>query len=173
MGPEAVAKAAILSFYPSYMKKNSPIIDLLNEVLTAELTAINQYFLNAELCEHWGYTKLYQVARKQSIDEMKHAEMLIERILFLDGIPNVQRLSKINIGENVPEQFKADFNLESEAVERLKSGIELCRSHHDHGSAVLLEGILASEEEHLDFLGKQIDLLKSIGDANYLAQQLA
>src|SRR3989338_10633651 len=116
------------------MKKISPIIDLLNEVLTAELTAINQYFLHAELCEHWGYTKLYQISRKASIDEMKHAEQLIERVLFLDGIPNVQRLDKINIGETVPEQFASDFKLESEAVVRLKAGIELCRTNHDHGS---------------------------------------
>lgn len=154
------------------MKKHSPIIDLLNEVLTAELTAINQYFLHAEICEHWGYTKLYQISRKQSIDEMKHAEQLIERILFLDGLPNLQRLSKIHIGETVPEQLKSDLALETEAVERLKTGIELCRSHHDHGSAVLLEGILASEEEHLDYLGKQIDLVAAIGEANYLAQHL-
>lgn len=155
------------------MKKNSPIIDLLNEILTAELTAINQYFLHGELCEHWGYTKLYQIDRKQSIDEMKHAEQLIERILFLDGIPNVQRLGKINIGETVPEQFKSDLKLESEAVDRLKPGIELCRSHHDPITAVLLESILASEEQHLDFLNKQIDLLEAIGEANYLAQHLS
>src|SRR3989338_1744750 len=149
------------------MKKMSPIVDLLNDVLTAELTAINQYFLHAELCEHWGYTKLYQITRKQSIDEMKHAEQLIERILFLDGIPNVQRLDKIKIGETVPEQFKSDFNLETDAIERLKKGVELCRSQNDHVSAILLEGILASEEEHQDFLGKQLDLLKTIGEANY------
>ncbi|MEI6805980.1 MAG: bacterioferritin [Myxococcaceae bacterium] len=155
------------------MKKTSPIIDLLNEVLTAELTAINQYFLHAELCEHWGYTKLYQISRKQSIDEMKHAEQLIERILFLDGIPNIQRLGKINIGETVPEQFKSDLKLESEAVDRLRSGIDLCRTSQDHGTAILLESILASEEEHLDFLGKQIDLVKAIGEANYLAQHLS
>lgn len=154
------------------MKKISPIVDLLNEVLTAELTAINQYFLHAELCEHWGYTKIYQLTRKQSIDEMKHAEQLIERILFLDGIPNVQRLDKINIGETVPEQFKSDLNLETEAIGRLKKGVELCRSQNDHVSAILLEGILASEEEHLDFLGKQIDLIQAIGEANYLAQHL-
>jgi bacterioferritin len=154
------------------MKKHSPIIDLLNEVLTAELTAINQYFLHAEICEHWGYNKLYQISRKQSIDEMKHAEQLIERILFLDGLPNLQRLGKINIGETVPEQLKSDLALETEAVNRLKSGIELCRSHQDHVSAILLEGILASEEEHLDYLGKQIDLIAAIGEANYLAQHL-
>ncbi|MEI6789694.1 MAG: bacterioferritin [Myxococcaceae bacterium] len=154
------------------MKKISPIIDLLNEVLTAELTAINQYFLHAELCEHWGYTKLYQITRKQSIDEMKHAEQLIERILFLDGIPNIQRLGKINIGESVPEQFKSDLNLETEAVDRLKKGVELCRSQHDYITAVLLESILASEEEHQDFLSKQLELLVAIGEANYLAQHL-
>ncbi|MES2504658.1 MAG: bacterioferritin [Myxococcota bacterium] len=153
-------------------KNNSPIIDLLNEVLTAELTAINQYFLHAELCEHWGYTKLYQFTRKQSIDEMKHAEQLIERILFLDGLPNIQRLGKISVGETVPEQFKADLKLETEAVDRLKPGIELCRAQHDPISAVLLESILASEEAHVDFLGKQLDLIAAVGEANYLAQQI-
>src|SRR3989338_7670149 len=154
------------------MKKISPIIDLLNEVLTSELTAINQYFLHAELCNHWGYAKLHQVTRKQSIGEMKHAEQLIERVLFLDGIPNVQRLGKVNIGETVPEQFKSDLHLETEAVERLKKGVALCRKEEDHISAKLLESILASEEEHVDFLEKQLELIKAIGEANYLAQQL-
>lgn len=153
-------------------KKNSPIVDLLNDVLTAELTAINQYFLHAELCEHWGYSKLYGITRKQSIDEMKHAEQLIERILFLDGIPNVQRLEKINIGETVPEQFKSDLNLETAAIERLKKGIELCRKSADPTSAVLLESILASEEDHQDFLTKQLELITALGESNYLAQHI-
>lgn len=153
-------------------KKKSPIIDLLNEVLTNELTAINQYFLHAELCEHWGYTKLYQFQRKQSIDEMKHAEQLMERILFLEGMPNVQRLGKINIGENIPEQFKSDLKLEEEAIVVLKRGIELCRAKNDHASAMLLEKILVSEEEHFDFLGKQIEVIDEISLANYLTQQI-
>jgi bacterioferritin len=153
-------------------KENSAIIEVLNEVLTAELTAVNQYFLHAELCEHWGYTKLYQFTRKQSIDEMKHAEQLMSRILFLDGLPNVQRLGKINIGETVPEQFKSDLALETEAIVRLKSGIALCRTENDHATAMLLEQILVSEEAHQDFLGKQLEIIEKIGEANYLAQQL-
>lgn len=148
------------------------IVKLLNEVLSAELTAINQYFLHAELCEHWGYGKLYNFVRKQSIDEMKHAEVLIQRILFLDGIPNVQRLGKVNIGETVAEQFKVDYKLEAEAVPRLNEGIELCTRLGDTGTRLLLEDILKSEEEHLDWLEKQTELIVSLGEANYLAQQI-
>jgi len=151
---------------------NKNVIELLNDVLSAELTAINQYFLHAELCNHWGYTKLYKVVRKHSIDEMKHAEELIERVLHLDGIPNVQRLFKVNIGENVPEQFKLDLELEKEAVIRLNKGIEECRVAGDHGSMVLLQKILVSEEEHIDWLDAQISLINSVGAANYLAQQI-
>src|SRR5258708_18103038 len=125
------------------------VIEVLNEVLTDELTAINQYFIHAELCNHWGFKKLYKEARAQSIDEMKHAELLIERVLYLNGIPNVQRLGKVNIGESVKEQFQLDSGVESEAVTRLSRGVMLCRENADIGSAMLLEEILKSEEEHL------------------------
>ena len=152
--------------------KANVVIDLLNEVLTSELTAINQYFLHAELCEHWGYKKLYQFIRKQSIDEMKHAEKLIERILYLDGIPNVQRMGKVTIGQTVPEQFKLDFALEKEAVDRLNKGVETCCDAGDHGTKLLIQEILASEEEHMDWLGQQLELIAKIGEVNYLTQQI-
>ena len=148
------------------------VISLLNDVLTAELTAINQYFLHAEMCNHWGYVRLYKLVREQSVDEMKHAHELIERVLHLEGIPNVQRLGKVNIGETVPEQFRLDHALEQEAVVRLNEGIEVCRSAGDHGSMMLLQKILVSEEEHLDWLDAQLNIIKNIGESNYLAQQI-
>ena len=154
------------------MSSKKAIIELLNEVLTAELTAINQYFIHAELCSHWGFKKLYKEVRAQSIDEMKHAELLIERILYLNGIPNLQRLGKVNIGETVPEQFKLDSAVEEEAVERLADGIKLCRDSSDIGSAMLLEDILKSEEEHLDWLRTQMDLIKRLGEKDYLSNQV-
>ena len=148
------------------------VVDHLNEVLTAELTAINQYFLHAELCEHWGYVRLYKENRKQSIDEMKHAERLIERILYLDGLPNVQRMGKVNVGETVPEQLALDFKLEQEAIPRLRDGIQLCYQVGDHGTRALLEAILASEEEHIEWLDTQLSLLQQVGEANYLAMHM-
>lgn len=148
------------------------IIDLLNDVLCAELTAINQYFLHAKLCGHWGYDVLDRVTRSQSIGEMKHAEMLADRILYLDGMPNLQKLGKILVGENVPEQMELDRDLEKDAIDRLNSGIALCTKHGDHGTRLLLESILASEEAHYDWLDKQIQLIKNLGEANYLAQKI-
>jgi len=148
------------------------IIVLLNDVLTAELTAINQYFLHAEILNHWGYRKLGAKVRVDSIDEMKHAEQIIERVLFLDGLPNVQRLGKINIGETVTEIFRADQALEREAIPRLNAGINLCVDHGDHGTRALLDTILASEEEHLDWIDTQLALIDKLGEANYLTQQL-
>lgn len=154
-------------------KKSTPaVVKVLNEVLAAELTAINQYFLHAELCNHWGFSKLHAFSRKQSIDEMKHAELLIERILYLDGIPNVQRLGKINIGENVGEMLNSDAKLERDALPRLNEGIEICREAGDNGSRILLENILTSEEEHVEWLETQIDLIAQLGEANYLSQQI-
>jgi bacterioferritin len=154
------------------MTGHPQIIELLNEVLTAELTAINQYFVHAEMCENWGYERLSKIIRKHSIGEMKHAEELIERVLFLDGIPNVQRLGKINIGENVPEQFRVDMALEVEAVAHLNKGIETCRELGDNNSRHLLEEILHEEEEHIDWLEAQMALVEQVGAANYLAQQI-
>jgi bacterioferritin len=154
------------------MKGDKRIIDILNDVLTAELTAINQYFVHAEMCENWGYGRLQKVIRKHSIGEMKHAEELIERVLFLDGIPNVQKLDKINIGENVPEILKVDLALEMYALPRLNKGIETCRELGDNNSRLLLEEILEDEEEHVDWIEAQLALIDQVGAQNYLAQQI-
>jgi len=154
------------------MKGDPKIIEILNEVLTGELTAINQYFVHGEMCENWGYDRLHKVIRKHSIGEMKHAEELIERVLFLDGIPNVQRLGKINIGESVAEIFKSDYALELDALPRLNEGIETCREKGDNNSRHLLEAILAEEEEHVDWLEAQMTLIEQVGLQNYLAQQI-
>ena len=154
------------------MKGDKKIIEILNDVLTSELTAINQYFVHAEMCDNWGYERLHDAIRKHSIGEMKHAEELIERILFLEGFPNVQRLGKINIGETVPEQFNVDLALEMDAVKRLNAGIEACRQADDNNSRHLLEEILEDEEEHIDWIEAQIALIEQVGAQNYLAQQI-
>ena len=154
------------------MKGDRKIIDILNEVLTAELTAINQYFVHGEMCDNWGYDRLHHAIRKHSIEEMKHAEQVIERLLFLEGIPNMQRLGKINIGESVPEQMKVDLALEMDAVKRLNTGIETCRELDDNNTRHLLEEILEDEEEHIDWIEAQIALLEQVGVQNYLAQQI-
>ena len=155
------------------MKPASPdIIKRLNEVLTLELTAINQYFLHAEMCGDWGFSKLYKVIRAESIDEMKHAEKLIERILFLDGLPNVQRLGKITIGETVKEQLELDLALEERAIPILNAGIQQCRDEGDNGTRALFEEILVDEERHVDWLESQLELMRQIGVENYLAQQV-
>ena len=154
------------------MKGDSKIIAILNDVLTAELTAINQYFVHGEMCENWGYHRLHHVIRQHSIGEMKHAEQVIERILFLEGIPNMQRLGKINIGESVPEQMKVDLALEMDAVKRLNAGIETCSEADDNNSRHLLEEILEDEEEHIDWIEAQIALIEQVGAQNYLAQQI-
>jgi bacterioferritin len=154
------------------MKGDKKVIELLNEVLTAELTAINQYFVHGEMCENWGYQRLHHEIRKHSIGEMKHAEEVIERILFLEGVPNVQRLWKINIGETVPEQMKVDLALEIDAVKRLNAGIEACRAADDNNTRHLLEEILHDEEEQIDWIEAQIALIEQVGVPNYLAQQI-
>lgn len=154
------------------MKGHPEIIELLNEVLTGELTAINQYFLHAAMCKNWGYQKIYDVVNKESIDEMKHAQELTDRVLFLDGVPNLQRLGKLNIGESVPEQFESDLKLEFEALERLRKGIDLCVEHSDFGTRELLERILRDEEHHVDWLEAQLAIIKDIGKEKYLAEQL-
>ena len=154
------------------MKGDSRVIDMLNEILTGELTAINQYFLHAKMCENWGYKRLYEKIRKESIDEMKHADELIERVLFLEGLPNLQRLGKLNIGQTVVEQFKNDLAVEMEAIPRLNKSITECRAIGDNGTVELLEDILTSEEEHVDWLEAQLELVKQVGEAHYLAQQI-
>jgi len=154
------------------MKGDKKIIEVLNDVLTAELTAINQYFVHGEMCENWGYERLHHMIRKHSIEEMKHAEEVIERILFLEGIPNMQRLGKVNIGESVAEQFRLDLGLEMEAVERLNNGITTCNEIGDNNSRHLLEEILEDEEEHIDWIEAQISLVEQVGIQNYLAEQI-
>jgi bacterioferritin len=154
------------------MKGNDQVITLLNDVLTGELTAINQYFIHARMCQNWGYERLWKKVRSESIEEMKHADELIARILFLEGVPNVQRLGKINVGETVPEQFKLDLEVERTAVTLLNSGIELARGLGDNGSRELLEKILHAEEEHIDWLETQIGLVEQLGEAHYLSQQV-
>lgn len=154
------------------MKGNAKLIEALNDVLTGELTSINQYFIHAKMCANWGYKRLYDENRKESIEEMKHAEELIERILFLDGVPNMQRLSKVKVGENVPEQLKLDLGVEMEAVERLNKAIALAVEVGDNATRDLLESILESEEEHVDWLEAQRTLIDQVGVENYLSQQI-
>ena len=154
------------------MKGNAKLIELLNEVLTAELTGINQYFVHAKMCQNWGYGRLAAMNKQESIGEMKHADEVIERILFLEGVPNVQRLGKVRVGETVAEQFRLDHDLEIDAISRLNKGIALAVEVGDNGSRDLLEKILVSEEEHADWLEAQLELIKQVGEANYLAQQI-
>nr|WP_018639906.1 bacterioferritin [Parafrankia elaeagni] len=154
------------------VRGDKDIIDLLNKVLTNELTAINQYFLHSRMQKNWGYLRIADYYYHESIDEMRHADQLIERVLYLDGLPNLQRLHSLRIGETVPEQLATDRSQEDEAVELLRGGIALCRSKNDVGSAVLLEKILVSEEEHIDWLDAQLTLIEQLGATNYLAQQI-
>ncbi len=154
------------------MKGEAKVIEALNDVLTGELSAINQYFLHARMLKDWGYDRIAAKVRHESIDEMKHAEKLIDRVLFLEGVPNVQRLLKINIGETVKEQYESDLKLEYDAVERLKKGIQICEDLKDHTSRELFEHILEDEEQHIDWLETQLHLIEELGVAHYLAQQL-
>src|SRR5271170_453151 len=154
------------------VKGDAKVIAVLSQVLKAELTAINQYFLHAEMCENWGYYKLAKHVRSESIEEMQHAEKLIEHILYLDGTPNMSDYFKINIGQNVKEQIKSDLQVEYDAVKRLNEGIEVCVKVGDNGSRDLLEGILTDEEEHIDWLEGQLHAISEMGIENYLAQQL-
>ena len=154
------------------MKGTKEVIDLLNEVLAGELVAINQYFLHAKMCKNWGYMALADVIRKESIDEMRHAESLVDRILFLEGLPNLQRLDKLHVGQTVPEQMKSDLELEYRAVKRLNDGLALCREKGDHTSEELLRKILVAEEEHVDWIETQLGLIDKLGENAYLAEQL-
>lgn len=154
------------------MKGSEKVIECLNDVLTAELTAINQYFIHAKMLHNWGFHRLGKHVFAESVDEMKHADQLIERILFLDGVPNVQRYNKVNVGETVPEQFAVDLQLEYDAIERLRGYVALCRDERDESSRDMLEHILTSEEEHADWLETQIGLIKQLGESSYLAEQM-
>ena len=150
------------------MLRDPKVIEYLNTVLTNELTAVNQYFLHARTLDHWGVTKLGKFEYGESIDEMKHADMLIQRVLFLDGLPNVQRLNQISVGENVEEILRSDLRLEEMALETLREAIAYCESVRDFVSRDLLTNILDSEEEHVDFIERQFDLIRQIGIERYI-----
>ena len=154
------------------MKGNREVIEALNEVLTAELTAINQYFVHAKMCENWGYRRLAANKRSESIGEMKDANAIIERILYLEGIPNMQRLSPVRVGEDPVEQHRNDLAVETEAIERLNKAIALCVSKGDNGTRELLENILKGEEEGADHLEAQLHIIGEIGKEAYLAEQI-
>ena len=154
------------------MKGNPKVITCLQEVLKAELTAINQYFLHAEMLNNWGYKKLYAYARKESIEEMVHAEKVMERILFLDGLPTMSELFPLRIGANVKLMFENDLQLELEAIPRLNKFIDIAVEAGDNGSRELFEEILTDEEEHVDWLEAQLFMIKEIGMENYLAKQI-
>lgn len=154
------------------MKGDQKIIDVLNEVLTSELTAINQYFIHHKMCEDWGYPQLAAKKRSESIEEMNHADRVIARILYLEGVPNMQRYFPIKVGEDPVEQHKVDLELEYEAVKRLNQGISLCRELGDNGTRELLESILTDEEDGIDWLEAQLNIIKDIGKERYLAEKL-
>ncbi len=145
-------------------------IELLNEQLTSELTAINQYFLHAKMQENWGYTKLAAHTRSESMDEMRHAELLTDRILFLGGLPNYQKLLALRVGQTVKEQFECDMKIEQEVVERLRPAVEHCRGVGDVTTARIFEDILIDEEHHIDYLETQLDLIAALGEQLFLAQ---
>ena len=155
------------------MKGHDQVIQLLNDVLTAELTAINQYWIHARMCENWGYARLWEKVRAESLGEMKHADRLVERILYLEGVPNLQKLGKVNVGQTVKEQFRLDLEVEKTAIMALNAGIETARGLGDNGTRDLLESILEGEEEHANWLEAQLTLIDQVGEANYLAQQIA
>lgn len=154
------------------MKGSDEVLGLLNELLTNELTAINQYFVHAKMCANWGYERLATKIREESIDEMRHADTVIERILFLEGTPNVQRYHKIKIGETVREQLDVDLALEYTAIAFLNKGVAAARAAGDNATEDMMTKILVSEEAHVDWLETQLELIRQIGEANYLAQQL-
>jgi bacterioferritin len=153
------------------MKGDQRVIDILNETLKNELTAINQYFLHYRMLDHWGIARLAKFEYGESIDEMKHADRLAERIFFLDGLPNFQMLGRLRIGESVEELLKADLALENDAIPQLRDGIAYCEQVRDYITRDLLQSILDSEEEHVDMLEKQFDLIERMGIQNYIQLQ--
>ena len=154
------------------MEGNPEVLELLNAVLTAELTAINQYFLDGKMLDHWGFERLGHRFRDESIDEMKDAEQLVDRILYLDGYPNLQRLGSLRVGETPLEKLQLSATVEHEAIDRLNRGIALCVSVGDNGSRELLADILTGEEEHLDWIEAQLEAIRQLGEVSYLAQHL-
>lgn len=154
------------------MQGDPEIIEALNDVLTAELTAINQYFIHHKMCENWGYKVLSAKKYEESIEEMKHADKVIARILYFDGVPNMQRMNPVRVGETAIEQHELDLSLEMEAVKRLNDGIELCRQKGDNGTRELLDHILQEEEESVDWHEAQLHLVKEVGKERYLAEMI-
>ena len=154
------------------MKGNKEIIDRLNKILKNELTAINQYFMHARICENWGMDRIAAKERHESIDEMKHADALMERILFLEGLPNLQDLGKLFIGQDVEEIMKCDLKMEMAAIPDLREAIAYCESQQDYISRELLESILESEEEHVDWVETQLELMEKMGKENYIQVQI-
>jgi bacterioferritin len=154
------------------MRGDDDVLTHLNTILTGELTAINQYFLHSRMQRNWGYGKLAEHSYDESIDEMKHADRIIERILFLEGHPNLQRLGSLRIGESVPEQLRADLALELPAIAAMRECIETCLRVEDTGTRLLVEEILRSEEEHVDWIETQLSLLEALGEAHYLSLQV-
>ncbi|MFE2044998.1 bacterioferritin [Streptomyces sp. NPDC059477] len=152
------------------MQGDPEVIEFLNEQLTGELTAINQYFLHAKMQENFGWYKLAKYTRHESFDEMRHAETLTDRILFLEGLPNYQRLFHVRVGQTVTEMFQADRQVEIEAIDRLKRGIEVMRAKADITSAKIFEAILKDEEHHIDYLDTQLELVEKLGEALYISQ---
>ncbi|NRA32583.1 MAG: bacterioferritin [Polyangiaceae bacterium] len=154
------------------MKGDADLIRTLNEVLTAELTAINQYFIHHKMCEDWGYARLSSKKREESIEEMKHADAIIERILFLDGVPNMQRMSPVKVGETPIEQHRLDLAVELDAVKRLNDAVALAAAKSDNGTRDLFEKILKDEEESVDWHEAQLFLVEQLGESAYLAEQI-
>jgi bacterioferritin len=154
------------------MKGSDEVIQVLQDVLCAELTAVNQYFIHARLCQNWRYMRLAEFIKKESVEEMRHAQKVIDRILYFEGTPNMQKYMKINVGHGVAEQLNFDLELEYQAVARLNKGIEVARAQADNGTRALLEEILKDEEEHVDWLEAQLYQVKEMGIENYLTQQI-
>jgi len=154
------------------MKGNDHVLELLNLLLTNELTSINQYFIHAKMCANWGYQRLAKKVRDESIDEMKHADEIIDRILFLEGVPNLQRYNKLQVGETVKEQLESDLGLERSAIEFLNQGIHAARGVHDNATEDLFMRILVAEEKHTNWIETQLELIRQVGEQNYLAQQI-
>jgi bacterioferritin len=152
------------------MQGDPDVLRLLNEQLTSELTAINQYFLHSKMQDNWGFTELAEKTREESFDEMRHAEEITDRILLLDGLPNYQRLFSLRVGQTLREQFQADLAIEYEVVERLRPGIVMCREKQDSTSANILEEIVKDEESHIDYLETQLELMDKLGEELYSAQ---
>ena len=154
------------------MQAKEGVIDLLNGILTADLTAINQYFLHAKMCEHWGYARLHHTVRQRSMDEMRDVEALIEHILYLEGVPNVQRLGTVTVGETVPEQFAADLVAEQEMLVLLREGVTHCAGVEDYTTRHMLEVMVQDVDAHIDWIETQQELIRQVGLERYLSEQI-